>query len=158
MSDDEPLFDSAERVDEALSAHLERDFTPLSASELRDQYSTEDFEELGGLLAESSKYQIPIVWLFEQEGRRILLDHALREFYKGPDQEDLSKAELGRAAGTSRQTVSEYIDDLATVGIYKTRGDGRTLYRVDEESVILQQLAEVNNSLMQVADRTNGSL
>lgn len=135
FSDARPVSDQASEVDDAVGEGVGPVKIPNRDKDTRQR----NFHE---------EYPTAVYWLFEKQGRNLLIDFALDEAYES-QQRLFSKKGLADEASVSRKTVYEHIDDLVEAGVYEAVGNGNTQYRADVESDALRLLAMLNEELVE---------
>jgi hypothetical protein len=129
------LFESAVPEEEASDDFDQGSFEPLPLPE-EVSYNT--------LMWDNDEE--PIEWLFASEGRLALATYAMAAVDAG-DPIYLNKSETSDKAGVSRHSAHRHIDDLVTLGIFETRGQGYNRYRPNADSRILKAMATVNEEI-----------
>jgi hypothetical protein len=134
FSDAQPISEETSEIDDAVGEGI----GPVEIPTVDENARQRDFRE---------DYPTAVYWLFEKQGRNLLIDFAVDEAYES-QQRSFSKQGLANAADVSRKTVYEHIDDLVEAGIYKEIENGNTKYQPDASSDTLRLLAMVNEELV----------
>lgn len=131
------LFDTATAASQTVAEHTDDEFTPLQPAP--------------GNAAAATIYDdgpTAINWLFRKGAVRELLSWACDRLVARRTNDFLNKTEISEEAPITRQSVTEYADLLVKLDIFETKGKKRTLYRVREDSTVLQQLVELNDTIV----------
>lgn len=128
------LFEDATPVSGSLDSYLREEYELIDS----DDHDTTAWQSAADTEANTNR---PVTWLLGRKAHRAAIQYAISELTSDdPDLRYHSKSALAEKMVVSRQAVAPLLPNLAKAGIFKTKGNKRLRYAVNEDSNVLRLL------------------